>query len=529
MQGVRTPFPTRSARMPVDPPEGPVSGRSPLDWRPGPAHRPGYVMAYIPETGICWIPEKQASKMPVRARGTESRYGYVIAKEPSEVDEEWRNVRNGGSPGPNPLQLTGVPESVTAGPSNGAIEREEEEGPVPAVRDEAMLFRSQPAATGRSTAGNLPGPSAPLAASVPADSHPVSSALRVGLTTHVEQGQSTTARPAAQTRVPDNSLPAPSPATSWGGSYQPSRRSSLSLQLNNLPSPQDIPESGELQSIHDSVGVSVNFFPDRTSVSIRSERDQRPPGLLLDSREGSSRQVVTGLRDLEDVNRSLSSVERSSQRDAQSVRSAAPSRQSHSRQHSVSSYDTDVHVGPRTGLALYGSRPATHYSGGHLTAEPLPTQPLVSSSTRSQSRTSLRSRAESTHSSSHSVSSQRSSGQRPRRTSTTSSAPLRDPYERPPSSWGAELVGTQVYSSRGPYSNSRPQTSQDSIPRSLESIGGGFGGGGGGSLLLSFEAPSTSSAVDRHGEAAAGIHAPRPVSSRHSSMFNGAWNARNGR
>ncbi|KAJ2986719.1 hypothetical protein NUW54_g9657 [Trametes sanguinea] len=44
-------------------------------------------------------------------------------------------------------------------------------------------------------------------------------------------------------------------------------------------------------------------------------------------------------------------------------------------------------------------------------------------------------------------------------------------------------------------------------------------GGISGSLMLSFETPSTSAAVDREGREAAGIHAPRPVNSRRSSSF----------
>ena len=76
-----------------------MSGRSPLAWRPGPANKEGYVKAYLPHLGgVGWIPEEEAAKLPVRRWGTESRYAYVLAKEPEEVDDEWRRDHNGASP-----------------------------------------------------------------------------------------------------------------------------------------------------------------------------------------------------------------------------------------------------------------------------------------------------------------------------------------------------------------------------------------------------------------------------------------------
>ncbi|KAI0371935.1 hypothetical protein BV20DRAFT_1051125 [Pilatotrama ljubarskyi] len=543
LQTAGVPYLTRSARLRVDPPDGPVSGRSPLGWRPGPAHKKGYVMAFMPQHGICWIPEKQASKMPVRARGTESRYGYVIAKEPSEVDEEWRNARNGASPPPNPLQLTGVPQSAAAGPSTSVIQREDEEALYTTAREESALFRNHPDATGRSAAG-LPASSRPGLSAVAETSHPGPPAHRsstqrsgrdlfdLGVASQPEPGQSITARPVVQNQVPEEPVPEPSPATSWGGTYEPSRRSSLSLQLNNFTSPQGSEglRSVEQVSIASSfIGgpVSVDVVTDNASISMRSDgsRDRRGSSLLLNSRENSSRQVVSGLEDLEDLNSSLMQLADPMPRsDTHSPRSSASSR--HSRQPSLSGQERDAHIGPRTGLPFYSSSPATHYSGNNPLTEPSQANP----SPPSQDRSSIRSRAESTQSyisSTHSGSSQRS-GQRPRRAEASTDAPLRDPFALPDDSWAAEPADAQSYSSRGPYFDSRAQGSQESIPRSLAPMEG-FGGTSG-SLLLSFEAPSTSAAVDRNGEAATGIHAPRPVSSRHSarSLFNGAWSTRSG-
>ncbi|KAI0360694.1 hypothetical protein OH77DRAFT_1392609, partial [Trametes cingulata] len=542
------PYLTRSARLRVDPPDGPVSGRSPLGWRPGPAHKKGYVMAFIPQHGICWIPEKQASKMPVRARGTESRYGYVIAKEPSEVDEEWRNARNGASPPSNPLQLTGVPGPSAAGPSTSAIHREDEEAVYSTAREESTLFRNHPDSTARSAAGPATS-SRPGLAVVAETSHPGPPAQRsstqrsgrnlfgLGAASQSEPAQSITARPVVQNQVPEEPVPEPSPATSWGDTYEPSRRSSLSLQLNNFTSPQGSEGMQSVEQVSIASGfigapITVDVVTDTASISIRSEgsRDRRGSGLLLNSRENSSRQVVSGLEDLEDINRSLMQLaDPVTQSDARSARSSASSR--HSRQPSLSGQEPGAHIGPRTGIAVYGSRHVTHFSGGHPMTESSQANPSPPSQDRSQSRSSLRSRAESTqsfNSNAHSASSQRSSGQRQRRASAAANAPLRDPFALPDDSWAAEPSDAQPYASRGPYSDSRPQGSQESIPRSLAPMEG-FGGTAG-SLLLSFEAPSTSSAVDRNGEAATGIHAPRPVSSRHSSrsLFNGAWNARSG-
>ncbi|KAJ8475245.1 hypothetical protein ONZ51_g6680 [Trametes cubensis] len=536
--------------MPVDPPEGAVTSRSPHRHRPGRAHRPGYMMAFYPGEGIRWVTEKQASKMPIRARGTESRLPYVIAKEPDEIDIEWRQ-RNGNVPpsGPNPLQLSGVPENVVAGPSTSTIEREEEVAVYATAREESNLLRGQPEATNRSAMGlsisNLPGPSGTASSARPGISVMLTSSHRnanrtsgLGISPHAEPGRSTTARPLLQNHVVDEALPQPSPASSWETSnYQPSRRSSLNLSVNNLPavpSPhgsQQYSESLEQIPLSVFAGGPITLITDHASISIRtdsSSRNRETSGVQQTSREGSSRQVVAGLQDLDDINRSLQQVaERTSQRDAHSTRSSGSSR--HSRNTSFSEHESEAIIGPRTGLALYGSRPATQYSSSRASVDPSPVDPSQVA-VRSPSRSSLRSRVESTysHRSRASSSSQRSVEQRARRSSNASGAALRDPLDIPLSSWAAEPADSQPYASRGPYaaSDSRPQTSHESIPRSLGPLDGI--GGASGSLMLSFEAPSTSSAVDRNGEAAAGIHAPRPLSSRQPSLFNG-WSARHGR
>ncbi|KAH9896856.1 hypothetical protein C8Q73DRAFT_687478 [Cubamyces lactineus] len=544
------PYLPRSARMPVDPPEGVVTSRSPNRHRPGRAHRPGYMMAFYPGEGIRWVTEKQASKMPIRARGTESRHPYVIAKEPDEIDVEWRQ-RNGNAPcsGLNPLQLSGVPENVVAGPSTSSIEREEEIAVYATAREESNLLRGQPEATNRSAMGlsisNHPGPSRvansarPEASALLGSSHRnANGASGLGISPHAEPGRSTTARPLLQNHVVDEMLPQPSPASSWETSnYQPSRRSSLSLNVNNLPAlpppngSQQYSESLEQIPLSVFAGGPITLIADGASISIRtdsSSRNRETSGVQQTSREGSSRQVVSGLQDLDDIDRSLQQVaERTSQRDAHSTRPSGSSR--HSRNTSFSEHESEAIIGPRTGLALYGSRPATQYSSSRASVDPSPVDPSQVA-VRSPSRSSIRSRADSTysHRSRASSSSQRSVEQRARRSSNASGAPLRDPLDIPLSSWAAEPADIQPYASRGPYASndSRPQASRESIPRSLGPLDGI--GGTSGSLMLSFEAPSTSSAVDRNGEAAAGIHAPRPLSSRQPSLFNG-WNARHGR
>ncbi|KAI0323752.1 hypothetical protein GY45DRAFT_1264088 [Cubamyces sp. BRFM 1775] len=545
------PYLPRSARMPVDPPEGVVTSRSPTRHRHGRAHKPGYMMAFYPGEGIRWVPEKQASKMPMRARGTESRHPYVIAKEPDEIDVEWRQ-RNGNvaTSGPNPLQLSGVPENV-AGPSTNTIEREEEIAVYTTAREESNFLRGQPEATSRSAMGlsisNLPGPSGVASSARPEASVLLSSSHRnangtsgLGISPHAEPGRSTTARPLLQNHVVDEVLPQPSPASSWEASnYQLSRRSSLNLSVNNLPAlppphgSRQYSESLEQIPLSVFAGGPITLIADQASISIRtdsSSRNRETSGVQQTSREGSTRQVVSGLQDLDDIDRSLQQVaERTSQRDAHSTRSSGSSR--HSRNTSFSEHESEAIIGPRTGLALYGSRPATHYSSSRASVDPSPVDPSQVA-VRSPSRSSMRSRAESTysHRSRASSSSQRSVEQRARRSSNASGAPLRDPLDIPLSSWAAEPADAQPYATRGPYgsagSDSRPQASRESIPRSLGPPDGI--GGTSGSLMLSFEAPSTSSAVDRNGEAAAGIHAPRPLSSRQPSLFNG-WSARHGR
>ncbi|KAI0826631.1 hypothetical protein BC628DRAFT_1419119 [Trametes gibbosa] len=533
------PYMPRDARLPVDHND---NAHSASHWHPGPAPGPNYAQAYIPGQGVKWVTQKQADKMPIRARGTDSRHPYAIAKEPSElVDQVWKGVgvRPGSSPVPNPLQLSGVPEEIIAGPSRTIIQHEEEEAMFSTAREGSGLFRNPEEASGRPAFTNpTTGPSVPMDSSRPGmpghrstTQRSLGGLLGTGLATQAEPGQSTTARPAVETQ-PAPELPDPSPALSWGETYNPSRRSSLALGLNNLPTPhgsQGMAEATDQISIPEFFGLvpaTVNNVYDTASISNRSEGSRREPlsSLLLNEnhREGSSRQVVTGLQDLEDINRSLRQVS-DSQSDTRSVRSSASR---HSRQPSISERESDAHIGPRTGLALYASRPATHYSGNHPTAD-FPANPAPPSHVRSQSRTSTGSHAESTYS--YGVTSQRStsSGHRARRSSTASNVRFNDQLGIPPNSHPVEPSRTQSYAPFESYSDARQQGSQESIPRSM-GFNDGFAATGG--LLLSFEAPSTSSAVDRNGDAAAGIHAPRPVSSRHStrSLFRGSWLGRSG-
>ncbi|KAI0635153.1 hypothetical protein C8Q77DRAFT_1106358 [Trametes polyzona] len=555
------PHMTRSGRVTVDNPDMPLPTSSMWQVHPPKECKPGQVLAFDPKKGYIPVDAKHAGKMPVRARGTQSRRAYVVAKEPGEVDGP-----NSHSPGPNPLQLMGVPEEFIVGSSTGEIAQDDEDD---ALFSTARDVQNQPDASGRTGRGHNAGlhdPSAPLGSArsgaaglASVTQRGTSDYLGLGIGAQPGPGQSVTARPAVQNQVVAETLPQPSPASSWGGTYQPSRRSSLSLHIANLPTPQGIPtasQSTDQVQVGEYFGgpISVDVVTENTSISIRAEgsRDRNTGGLLMStgSAGGSSRQVVTGLQDLEEVNRSLLQLAEPSQNDARSTRSTGSSR--HSRQTSFSGreamHNGDAHIGPRTGIALYGSRPATHYSGGgHPSSDYAPANPSPpvhsQAQARAQSRASVRSRADSTHSHNmnihtthgNSSSSHRPSEHRARRSSTASSLHLRDGLEVPlSSSWGALEASdsTQAaYTSQGPYAEPRPhQGSHESIPRSLASLEGLAGGAGGGGLLLSFEAPSTSAAVDRNGEAAAGIHAPRPVSSRHStrSLFNGAWSARSG-
>ncbi|EIW55722.1 uncharacterized protein TRAVEDRAFT_30463 [Trametes versicolor FP-101664 SS1] len=538
------PYPTRSARIRVVAPDDPIVGHQPLEWRPGHEDHTGQVEVYDPQIGIHWLPEPQCRHLAVRARGTQSDARYAIAKEPSQLDD------GDVSPGPNPLQLTGVPEGVLAGSSGSAIQRVDEDALFSTAREGSAFFQNQQIASVRAVtfAADEPGPSTAGDTSLSALHGFAGGSSQGGalfsLGAPQEPGQSGTARPLVRTQVPAETLPQPSPASSWGGTYQPSRRSSLSLHVNNLPPPSDSQdttsdsvEEGSIEFFGQSMTVDI---ADNASGSFRSG-EARPSGLLLNtSREGSSRQVVTGLHDLEAINRSLSEIAEPAQSDTRSTRSSpsAPASSRQPRQAPASGHDSREHVGLRTGIALYSSRPTTQYPAAGPSTEPLSAPPAPSTHVRSLSRTSTRSRAESTvsHSTSGSggsggsggASSQRPSGQRHRRSSTASSVHFHDQLDVPPAFRPAEPQDTHAYTSQGPYADA-PRGSQDSIPRSLGSIGE-FGTGGG--LLLSFEAPSTSSAVDRHGDAAAGIHAPRPVASSRSStrsLFSGAWNARNGR
>ncbi|KAH9849377.1 hypothetical protein C2E23DRAFT_762103 [Lenzites betulinus] len=524
------PYMPRDARLLVER----HNPRASSHWHPGPAPGPKYAQAYVPGHGIKWVTQKQADKMPIRARGTDSRHPYVIAKDPSElVDQVWKGVgvRPGSSPVPNPLQLSGVPEEVIAGPSHTIIQREDEEAMFSTAREGSGLFRNLQDASGRpASIEAVAGPSIPMDSSRPGMPGFQSTTQRdtgglLRFVPQAEPGQSTTARPAVQTQPPEE-LPDPSPAPSWGGS---SRRSSLPLQLNNLPTPhgsEGLSGSVDQLSIPEFVGLGpapAAVAVDTASISNRSEGSRGGPlsGLLLNtnSRESSSRQVVTGLQDLEDINRSLRQVG-DSQSDTRSSRSSASRH--------ISERDSNAHIGPRTGLALYASRPPTHYSGSYSSAE-IPSNPAPAPHARPQSRNSTGSHADSIHSLSATSQHDSGSGPRARRSSTASSVHFNDQMGMSSTARPAEPSHSQSYAPIvEPYSDGRSQGSHESIPRSMGSMGlmdsnDGFAATGG--LLLSFEAPSTSSAVDSNGQAAAGIHAPRPVSSRHSSrgLFGGSW------
>ncbi|KAI0777671.1 hypothetical protein BD413DRAFT_467209 [Trametes elegans] len=559
MQIASVPYVTRSARVQVDVGEGPVVDNTQPVRRSRHVGEPGYVRVCYPAGQIRWVHKTKTANMAMREFGTQSDHAYIIAKHPSEVDEEWRG-RNGGSPGHNPLQLSGVPDSTVAGSSTILPRREEDDSALSSTaRQGSTLFHDRPDATVSSAlgvsfsdyVGHAGADDGPVAgpSTVRGSGSRENDALGFDASFHPHPGQSTTARPVIQTTIPAQTLSQPSPATSWGEeSYRPSRRSSLSLHLNTFPSPrgsQRFSVSVEQLSINEFIGggpVPVDVVADNASVPSRRSEDSREHdefGLPFNSREGSSRHVVSGVQDLEDINHSLSQVSDPPQEDARSTRASRSSRSSRqSRQPSISGHEPEAIIGPRTGLALYGSGPAAHSSSGRPSADPSLASVPFPPNPRSPSRVSTRSRAESTqsHSSSgHSAGSHRSLGHRPRRSSAATSAHLRERFEAPPNSWAAEPGDTQPYTSRGPYGDSHAQASQDCIPRSLgsmESLGlggiGGIGGVGGSGLMLTFEAPSTSAAVDRNGQAAAGIHAPRPLSSRHSSLVNVAWNSRNG-
>ena len=575
----------------ISPPNPPMAGRSPMAWRPGPAHRDGYVAAYEPEIGIKWIPEEEAAKLPVRARGTESRFPYVIAIEPSEVDDEWRKIHDGASPGANPLQLSGVPEAPVAGPSTSVVHRRGQYEPLPGSSAAvSTLFRNPPGTSDRTITANssnasingmgiLAPPPAGSARSAGRRTSPgdASDPLGLNLASFPEPRD---IPPASQA----NSIgPEPSPASTWGTIPTPSTRNSSlnNLNIQNLPEPHPFPrpyESLDQLPIGEFNGGPIvltdaitprhsqhaSLFGDNASVSGRSQAPRglnaETSGLLLNPSAGSSRQVVSSLRDLEDVNRSLLQIahtqdreetrERDSRREA--PRSSRPSVQ-HSRQMSMSGHDTDeALIGPRTGIALYSSRVASDYTSTRVSIGPSPPEPSPPASSRPRSGASSRSHAESTsssysHQSIHSLTSANSqrmsdpARDRDRRRSRRSSNAVlaqivRDDYPppAPSASWTAAPADMQPYasSSRAPYSSQHvdAQKSAESVPRTMGSLEGLSSVPGSlSSLLLNFGPENNTAAVNASGEEAAGIVAPRPVNGRRSSMFGSAWSARSGR
>lgn len=555
-QSARPAAETGSARLRVVAPTGPVLGRSPMAWRPGPAHQEGYVQVYVPHTGLTWIPEEQAAKLPVRARGTESSHAYAIAKDPHEVDDEWRRTHDGASPGPNPLQLSGVPEASGAGSSASVVRGQYD--PLPGTSSAvSTLFGNPLGSSDRTITATASSSNASLGAmgllTAPSGTSRTTRTAPTR-TTSEPLGLNLSSLPEPRARVPE---PEPSPASSWG-TIPPafSRNSSLgNLHLNNFPSPHPFPrpsESADQLPIGELNGGPIvltdaltprqtstsSLFGDDRSVSGRSDRSRghaEPSGLLLSSSAGSSHQVVSSLQDLEDVNRSLMQLAASEE---QPRRSTRPPSRHHSRQHSttMSGDERDAMVGMRTGIALYSSRPATNYSSSRASSDPSTEDPSPPAQSRPRSGASTRSHAESTYShqtshsvhSSHSATSHRSSDphRRARRGSTASAL---DSFDREPAATWTTPADMQPYgSSRDPYaSDTRSQKSHESVPRAMEGLGSGPASMS--SLLLNFDPPSTSSAVTGNGEEAAGIHAPRPVNGRRSSMFGGAWTARSGR
>ncbi|KAI1798227.1 hypothetical protein LXA43DRAFT_16970 [Ganoderma leucocontextum] len=551
---------TGSARMRVIPADAPVSGRSPLAWRPGPAHKEGYVKAFLPHLGgIGWIPEEEASKLPVRAWGTESRYPYVLAKEPSEVDDEWRRDHNGASPGPNPLQLIGVPKAPVAGPSRSAIQRTQYDAPPESSARASTLFRDQPRPSDRAIPVSGNGSNGSLSELAPASSasrSQRSSSRRRRAASNAEPlGLNLTSLPMPGPRDSEDPETQPSPASTWG--TMESRNSSLgNLRLNNFgdPDPYTRAQSLEQLPIGELNGGPIvltdamtprqgsSAFDDTRSISGQSIRSRdhhaeaNAPGLLLNPSSGSSH-VVSTVQDLEDVNRSLQRLADSQTRELprHSQRSSR-----HSSHPSMSGDEADMMIGSRTGIALYSSRPLQHASNGSHNGRSS-NDPSPPAHSRPHSGGSARDRAESTHSQHSSLSrqsshsrhssysthsahnadtSQSTSDQRRARRASNASMLNHAPES---ATWTTIPSAMQPYgSSRGPYvSDARPPPSQESIPRSLQSNGDGLG--------LTFEAPSTSSAVSGNGEQASGIHAPRPVNGRRASQLIGnSWNARSG-
>ncbi|KAI0746756.1 hypothetical protein C8Q80DRAFT_794133 [Daedaleopsis nitida] len=512
-QIAQPPAETGSTRLRPIASDGPLPGRSPMDWRSGPAPQEGSVMVHLPNArGVRWIPAEEAAKLPLRARGTISDQAYVIAKDPREVDDGWREDHENVS---NPLQLSGLPAVPRAGPSSSAMHRGEQHE---IQAGSWSLFRNAPG-TGRAHRGP-PGSTMARTTSEP---------LGLGITSLPQPGRSTASR---ATEPLDTE---PSPAPSWGTiPTTSSRHSSLgNLRLNNLPPPHPFAPSSEFMEqlpigelnggpivLTDAITPrqSSSVLGGDWSVSGRSDpsRDHRQEsaGLLFVPSAGSSRQV---------------------EQEPDSRHSSRPSTR-HSRHQSMSGDEREPMVGLRTGIALYSSRPATNYSSSRGSSDPSTGDPSPPAQSRPRSGASTRSHAESTysshsHHSSHSVHPTHSSSDAHRRARRGSTASALDGFrdQEPVTTWTTVSAEMQPYgASREPYtSDSRSQKSQESIPRAMDGLGSGPASMS--SLLLSFDPPSTSSAVTGNGEEAAGIHAPRPVNGRRASMLNGAWNARSGR
>ncbi|KAI0717401.1 hypothetical protein C8T65DRAFT_641365 [Cerioporus squamosus] len=357
-------------------------------------------------------------------------------------------------------------------------------------------------------------------------------------------------------RAPEEPDAQPSPASSWGTSRtRSSRNSSLAnLGLRGFPADSSFPtrtEPLEQLPVGELNGGPVvltdmltprqgtSLFGDSVSASGRSESAEAS-GLLLNPSAGSSRQVVSSLQDLEEVNRSLMQLAGPQEREPESRHSSRPSTR-HSRHQSISGDEGEGFVGPRTGLTLYASRPGTNYASRHASADPSPpaqSRPRSGASTRSHAESAYSSHSHhssySGHSrqSAHTSSSHRSGDHhnRARRGSTASALDSYREHDPEPAVWTTAPSDLQPYgSSRSQYSSDpRSQKSHESIPRAMDGLGSGHASSG--SLGLTFEAPSTSSAVTGTGEEAAGIHAPRPVNGRRSGLFgaSAAWNGRSG-
>ncbi|EMD36452.1 hypothetical protein CERSUDRAFT_115471 [Gelatoporia subvermispora B] len=345
----------------------------------------------------------------------------------------------------------------------------------------------------------------------------------------------------------------PSPASSWGtvnsrvsGSTS---RSSLALGLTGLPTELELPPAAAEEeqtayvplpnpSRHTSTLLEPNMTPRGRRVSFRGDffdavpqssgQRSEPPALGLNLGSDNSGQVIHGDRDLAHLDQSLMQLA-VGHRENERSRTASPLRYSAGTEPSAPSRASgqQVWVGPRTGLPIYmtptpgivedasGSSvaPGTSravFSSWHnnnsadvfsgpasgSTRHTGMTYPYSDSSTRlarqrsSVSRSSIASSRESSVSaySFHGASGPRSSGSSHSHTHNSANSSTR------------HQTGTrEVYGV--------PVSDDDRLPALSQ-----------GSLLLSFGTPSTSSAVIGTEEASE-IRAPRPISSRSSSLF----------